>query len=116
MPAEDDNRQERMSIDLSVLITRKYPPGNLYMPPVARFERDQRYDPPSAPPPYSSVLDDVVHTGEDMIERANRQWAAGFPARIRAGQSPAGAGTLGTRISPLSMPEQIRGRMVAVSL
>lgn len=104
-----------MSIDLSLLITRRYPPGHLYMPDV-RTERDPLHDPPSAPPPYTSLLDDVAAQGEDMIEKTNRRWAAGFPARIRAGQSLAGTGTLGLRVSPLCMPEQIRGRMVAASI
>ena len=104
-----------MGIDLSVLVTRQYPPGNLYMPDL-RLERDPLLDPPSAPPPYSSLLDDVTRTGEDSIERANRQWAAGFPARIRAGESLAGTGTLGVRVPALDMPEQMRGRMVAVSI
>lgn len=104
-----------MGIDLSVLVTRKYPPGDLYMPEL-RLERDPLHDPPFAPPPYSSLLDDVTRVGEDSIELANRQWAAGFPARSRAGQSLAGTGTLGVRVSALDMPEQIRGRMVAVSI
>lgn len=104
-----------MGIDLTVLVTRKYPPGQLYMPEL-RLERDPVYDPPFAPPPYTSLLDDVVAIGEDMVERANREWAAGFPARSRAGQSLAGTGTLGVRVSPLAVPEQIRGRMVAVSI
>ena len=103
-----------MGIDLTSLITRHYPPGNLYAPGV-RTEFEQ-WDPPQAIDVYTSLLDDVVRTGENMIEAANRDWAAGFPARARAGQSIAGGNSFGTRISPLNMPEAVRGRMVAVSI
>jgi hypothetical protein len=103
-----------MGMDLTALVTRRYPPGHLYQPEIrTEFER---WDPPSASMPHTSVLDDVVRTGENMVENANRQYAAGFPARIRAGESLMGSGSLGVRVSPLKMPEQIRGRMVAVSI
>ena len=103
-----------MGIDLSTLITRHYPPGKLYMPDI-RTEIEP-LDPPFAARPYSSLWDDVVRTGENMVENANRHWAAGFPARARAGQVPAGSNAFGTRVSPLNMPETVRGRMVAVSI
>ena len=103
-----------MGIDLSVLITRRYPPGGLYAPDI-RTEADP-WAPPHAAPPYTSLLDDVVRTGENMIENANRDWAAGFPARARGGQSLSGSNAFGSRISPLRMPETVRGRMVAVSI
>lgn len=103
-----------MGMDLSMLITRQYPPGHLYQPEI-RTEFGP-WDPPSAPMPHTSVLDDVVRAGEDSIENAARDWAAGFPSRIRAGQSVTGTGVAGVRVSPLAMPEQIRGRMVAASI
>ncbi|MCC8193867.1 MAG: hypothetical protein LIP28_04400 [Deltaproteobacteria bacterium] len=103
-----------MGIDLSTLITRHYPPGNLYAPDI-RTEMEP-LDPPQSSRPYTSLLDDVVRTGEDMIERANRHWAAGFPARARAGQVLGGSNAFGSRVSPLHMPESVRGRMVAVSI
>ena len=103
-----------MGIDLSSLITRQYPPGDLYTPDI-RTEIDP-LDPPHAAPPYTSALDDVVRTGENMIENANRDWARGFPARARAGQVLDGSTVFGSRVSPLRMPETIRGRMVAVSI
>ena len=96
-----------MGIDLRALVTHTYPPGNMYMPEV-RTEKG-RFDPPFAPKPYTSLLDDVVATGEAMVERANRDWAAGFPARIKAGQSYAGTEVGGVRVSALSMPEELRG-------
>lgn len=101
-------------MDMTTLITRRYPPGELYQPDI-RTEYE-RWDPPYASMPYTSLLDDIVHTAEDSIESANRQWAAGFPARARSGQSLHGSGVAGVRVSPLAMPEQIRGRMVAVSI
>lgn len=101
-------------MDMTTLITRRYPPGHLYQPEI-RTEYE-RWDPPYASAPYTSLLDDAVHTVEDAIENSNREWAAGFPARARAGQSLHGTGVVGVRVSPLKMPEQIRGRMVAVSI
>jgi hypothetical protein len=103
-----------MGIDLSSLITRQYPPGDLYAPDI-RTEVDP-LDLPHAAPPHTSVLDDVVRTGENMIENANRDWARGFPARARAGQVLDGSTVFGSRVSPLRMPEVVRGRMVAVSI
>ena len=103
-----------MGIDLSTLITRHYPPGKLYSPDI-RTEIEP-LDPPQSSMPYTSLLDDVVRTGENMIENANRRWAAGSPARKRAGQSVGGSNAFGTRVSPLRMPEAVRGRMVAVSI
>ena len=103
-----------MGIDLSSLITRHYPPGNLYSPDI-RTEIEP-LDPPHAAMPYTSLLDDVVRTGEKMIESANRDWARGFPARARAGQAFDGSNVFGSRVSPLYMPEAVRGRMVAVSI
>ncbi|CAK7059576.1 MAG: hypothetical protein DELT_01369 [Desulfovibrio sp.] len=103
-----------MSIDLSTLVTRRYTPGNLYMPEL-RMEHEQ-WEPPQSSMPYTSLLDDVVRTAENMIENANREWAAGFPARVKAGQSLDGTGVLGTRVSPLDMPEQLRGRIAATSI
>ncbi len=103
-----------MSIDLTSLITRHYPPSRLYRPDI-RTEVSPT-DPPQAAPPYTSLWDDAVRAGEDMIENANRRRAAGFPARARAGQVPAGSTAFGSRVSPLSMPEHVRGRMVAVSI
>ena len=103
-----------MSIDLSTLVTRRYPPGHQYMPDI-RTEIEP-LDPPFAARPYTSLIDDVVRTGEDTIEASNRRWAAGFPARIRAGQALSGENAFGTRISPINAPEAIRGRMVAVSI
>ena len=103
-----------MGIDLSSLITRRYPPGDLYSPDI-RTEVGP-FDPPFAPMPYTSLLDDVVRTGENMIANANQRWAAGFPARARAGQVVGGSNAFGARVSPLNMPETVRGRMVAVSI
>lgn len=103
-----------MSVDLTTLVTRNHPPGTLYSPEI-RTEIEPT-DPPHAITLYTSLLDDVVRTGENMVEHANRDWAAGFPARERAGQTPAGENAFGTRVSPLNMPEQVRGRMVAVSI
>jgi len=103
-----------MGIDLSTLITRHYPPGKLYTPDI-RTEIEP-LDPIFEARPYSSLLDDVVHTGEDSIENATRHWAAGFPARARVGQIMSGSNAFGTRVSPINMPEAIRGRMVAVSI
>lgn len=104
-----------MPIDMSVLITRRYPPGHMYQPDI-RTEVRPLSEAPLLSMPYTSLFDDVVRIGEDMTERANREWAAGSPARMRAGQSLAGKGTLGVRVSPLDMPEEIRGSMVAVSI
>lgn len=101
-------------MDLSILVTRNYPPGHLYEPGI-RMEFSPT-DPPSSAMPYTSLFDDLVRQGEDMVENANRRWAAGFPARARAGQTMAGANAFGTRASPLHMPEALRGRMVAVSI
>lgn len=103
-----------MGIDLTTLITRHYPPGKLYSPDIRTAI--EPLDPPFAARPYSSLLDDVVHTAEDSIEIANRHWAAGFPARARAGQTPGGSNAFGVRVSPLNMPEALQGRMVAVSI
>ena len=96
-----------MGIDLRALVTKTYPSGDMYMPAV-RFTQE-RDDPPFAPMPYTSLCDDVVAAAESMAERANGEWAAGFPARARAGQSLAGSGTVGVRLSPLRMPEELRG-------
>lgn len=101
-------------IDLTTLVTRTHPPGRL-------FEADlrmefKRWEPPQSSMPYTSLLDDIVRGAEDMVENANREWAAGFPARNHAGQSLMGTGVLGSRVSPLKMPEQLRGRMVATSI
>ena len=103
-----------MSMDLSTLVTRRYPPYRLYTPDV-RTEIEP-LDPPHAITLYTSMLDDVVNIGEDTIETANRRWAAGFTARSRAGQSVSGSNVFGSRASPLDMPEAVRGRMVAVSI
>lgn len=103
-----------MPMDTTTLITGRYPPGDLYQPDI-RTEYERR-DPPYVSAPYTSLLDDAAHTVEDAVENSNRQWAAGFPARIRAGQSLHGTGVVGVRVSPLDMPERIRGRMVAVSI
>lgn len=103
-----------MGIDLSTLVTRRYPPGNLYSPDI-RTEIEP-LDPPFAALPHTSLLDDVVRTGENMVDNANRDWAAGFPARARAGQILSGSNAFGTRVSPINMPEALRGRMVAVSI
>ncbi len=51
-----------------------------------------------------------------MVRIAGRNWAKGFPARIRAGEMPVGAGILGVRVSPLHMPEQLTGLLMAVSI
>ncbi len=103
-----------MGIDLSTLITRHYPPGKLYSPDI-RTEIEP-LDPIFKARPYSSLLDDVVHTGEDSIENAARRWAAGFSARSRAGQVLSGSNAFGSRVSPINMPEATRGRMVAMSI
>ncbi len=100
-----------MGIDLRALVTHTYPPGNMYMPEL-RLEKGE-FDPPFAPTPYTSLLDDLIATGENMVEHANREWAAGFPARERAGQSFAGSGVGGVRVSPLKMPEELRGGLYA---
>ena len=103
-----------MSVDLTTLVTRNHPPGTLYSPDI-RTEIEPT-DPPHAITLYTSLFDDVVRTGENMVENANRDWAAGFPARAHAGQTPVGENAFGTRVSPLNMPEEVRGRMVAVSI
>ena len=103
-----------MGIDLSTLITRHYPPGELYTPDI-RTEIEP-LDPAFRARPYSSLLDDIVHTGEDSIEHATRRWAAGFPARARAGQLLGGSNAFGVRGSSINMPEAVRGRMIAVSI
>ena len=103
-----------MGIDLSQLITRRYPPSDMYSPGI-QTEIEQ-WTPPHAARPYTSLLDDVVCTGESMVENANRDLARGFPARARAGQVLAGSNAFGARVSPLHMPESVRGRMVAVSI
>lgn len=104
-----------MAIDLSVLITKRFPPGDLYRPEL-RLEFGQ-WDPPQSSMPYTSLLDDTVRNGEDAIENANRRWAAEFPARNRAGQSSGGADDLGTtRVSPLNVPERTRGTVFASSV
>lgn len=107
--------QERvMAIDLTTLVSRRYPPGHPYRP-MLRFAFEE-WDPPQSSMPYTSMLDDVARNAEDMVETANREWAAGFPARARAGQSLAGRGVMGSRVSPLKMPEQMRGRVIAASI
>lgn len=103
-----------MGIELDVLITKRYPPGDLYMPGL-RTERHP-LDPPYAAAPYTSILDHVVRAGEDMIAAVNRRWAAGFPARERLGQTHEGQNAFGSRSSPLNMPEEVRGRLVAASI
>lgn len=101
-------------IDLTTLITRTHPPGRLFE---AKLRMEfERWEPPQSSMPYSSMLDDVARNAEDMVENSNREWAAGFPARNKAGQSLMGTGVLGSRVSPLHMPEQLRGRMVATSI
>jgi hypothetical protein len=103
-----------MGIDLTSLITRHYPPGKPYSPDIRTGIGPS--DPPFAAGPYTALLDDVVNTGEDSMEISNRRWAAGFPARARAGQVLGGSNAFGARVSPLTMPEAVRGRMVAVSI
>lgn len=102
-------------MDLSILVTRKYPVGDLYMPDI-RTEVRPLSEAPLLSMPYTSLLDDTTRQAEDMIEKANRRAAAGFSARIRAGQSFAGTDAHPSRLSPLDMPEEARGRMVAVSI
>ncbi len=104
-----------MAIKLTSLVSQAYPPGDMYLPEV-RTGVDPRWDHPSLPKPYSGFLVDTVAQGEDMLEAANRRWAMGFPARIRAGEPPAGAGILGTRVTPLHMPERLTGVLMAVSI
>ncbi len=104
-----------MAIKLTSLISKAYPPGDLYLPEV-RTGIDPWSDHPSMPKPYSGFLQDTIAQGEGMVEAANRHWAAGFPARIRAGETPGGAGILGVRVSPLHMPEQLTGVLMAVSI
>jgi hypothetical protein len=58
----------------------------------------------------------VITQGEDMVEDANRRHAAEFPARMRLGQHLRNARGLGTRISPLNMPEATTGSLLAVSI
>ena len=100
---------------LDMLITKRYPPEDLYMPEV-RTERDPWTEPPYIPPPYTPFLHDVIIQGENMIENVNRRHAAGFPARMRLGQHLQNDRGLGTRVSPLNMPEAQRGTLVAVSI
>jgi hypothetical protein len=102
-----------MSIDLTAFVTGRYPPGHLYQPEL-RMEFEQ-YDPPQSSMSYTSMMDDVVRNAEDMIENANREWAAGFPARNRAGQSLMGTGVMGSRVSHLKMLEELRGRVLATN-
>ncbi len=104
-----------MAIKLTSLVSAAYPPGHLYMPEV-RTGIDPWFDHPSLPKPYSGFLQDTLAQGEDMVEAANRRWAMGFPARIRSGETPSGAGILGVRVSPLRMPEQVAGVLMAVSI
>lgn len=103
-----------MGIDLSTLVTRRHPPGHEYGLDI-RAEIE-----PLAPTfearTCSSLLSDPARAGEDTARTANRRWAAGFPARARGGQILSGENAFGTRVSPVNIPEAIRGRMVAVSI
>ncbi len=104
-----------MSIRLDELVSERYPPGSPYLPE-PRFERDIRTEPLYVPPPYTSLLDDVVAQGEDLIERGIERHAAAFPARLRLGQHVDNNRGFGTRVSPLNYPEARGGSLVAVSI
>lgn len=53
---------------------------------------------------------------EDAAHAANRIWAAGISSRARAGAILSGSNSFGTEVSPINLPEALRGRMVAVSI
>lgn len=77
---------------------------NLHMPVVRMVEHYS--DPPSAPPPYSSLYKDV-ETQNYLHKRDNKIcWNALFPFRLRAGQSPPDNGSFGRSFTPL--PPEIR--------
>lgn len=103
-----------MGIDLSTLVTGREPPGGMY-------RQDIRTDisplaPSFAARPNASIIDDPIRVTMNPVEDANSDWAAGWPARIRAGQILSDSNAFGTRISPINAPEVIRGRMFAVSI
>lgn len=103
-----------MGIRLDELVTKLYPPGNLYLPDV-RTGREPWSEPPSIQPPYTPFLSDVIAYGEETVERANRRWAMEFPTRSHAGQDSPDR-LFGSRGSPLVVPELVGGSLVAVSI
>jgi len=104
-----------MSIDLTTLVTKKYPPHRLYIPGV-RIGVDPKSDPPSSPPPYASLMQRVTIIGEETIERVTVRHAAAFPARARIGQMYTDERTFGTRLGALHYPEQHTGSLLAASI
>lgn len=100
---------------LDSLVIDRYPGTGMYVHE-ERTHRDPWNEPPYIPPPNTPMLDDVIIMGERMIENVNRRHAAEFPARQRLGQHVQNARGIGTRLSPLTMPETVGGSLVAVSI
>lgn len=80
-----------------------------------RFEASD-FDSPCAPPPYSSMIDDVftdirIHKRKDEL----RQIALS-PIRLKAGQSELPCGGLGRHAVPVSLPELRGGRILSGSV
>lgn len=53
---------------------------------------------------------------EGEAHAANRLWTAGISSRARGGAILSGSNAFGTEVSPINLPEAIRGRMVAISI
>ena len=69
-------------------------------------------------PPRAAVATGLLGGAEreDEAHAANRLWTAGISSRARGGAILSGSNAYGTEISPINLPEALRGRMVAVSI
>lgn len=103
-----------MGIDLATILTRHPPAGEMHG--VNRKTEIEPLEPSYEARPYASLTDGVTHAGEDGVELATRHRTAGVTSRARAGQILSDSNAYGTRVSPINLPEAIRGRMVAMSI
>lgn len=100
-----------MGIDLSTLTRNHLPAGEMHAPGI---QTEISPLAPSRAGASPGIPEDVIR--EDGANAITRRWTAGFPARARAGQILSGSNAFGTEISPVNMPEALRGRMIATSI
>jgi hypothetical protein len=85
--------------------------------PETRFTVDD-LDPPYWPPPYSSMLDDVIAQKYRDIDRAKLRRAALHPVMLKAGKARLPQGELGRPAAPdpVHLPELLGGRVLYTNI
>lgn len=85
--------------------------------PETRFVANE-LDPPYWPPPYSSMLDDVIAQKYRDIERARLRNTALHPVMLHAGQARLPQGELGRPFAPdpVLLPELPGGRVLYTNI